>query len=163
MLPGPKMKVPPSCRGSLSWKGSLSNRCWRCPAALARLRAAALSRRKRWKRFAFLSKPDGRDSGAPGLDLRFVFAQLREVLTAEDSTPMMQEDNDGETLRPEATEPNLLPVNVGHFEGRDPAAERLRHRRHCRREEGLASTSAPERKAQNNTLLRIRRRRAHSI
>jgi len=40
-LPGPKMKVPPS------WKGSRPSLCWWWPAALARLRLWKLSLRRR--------------------------------------------------------------------------------------------------------------------
>ncbi len=39
---------------------------------------------------------------APPLDLRFVLAQLRDVLAAEDSTPMPQECDHRDLLRPRA-------------------------------------------------------------
>jgi hypothetical protein len=45
-LPGPKMKVPPS------WKGSRPSLCWWWPAARARLRLLKLSPRRRWKMLA---------------------------------------------------------------------------------------------------------------
>jgi hypothetical protein len=42
-----------------------------------------------------------------------MFAQLRDVLTAEDSTVMPQEDDHRRLLRPKRPQPQLLPISVG--------------------------------------------------
>jgi hypothetical protein len=45
-------------------------------------------------------------------------AQLRDVLAAEDSTPMTQESNNRRLLGPERTEKVGLAVDVRQFDGR---------------------------------------------
>lgn len=46
-------------------------------------------------------EPDGESARPSRLDLRFMRAQLRDVLAAEDSAPMAQENDDRRLFRPE--------------------------------------------------------------
>jgi hypothetical protein len=45
-------------------------------------------------------------------------AQLRDMLTAEDSTPVAQKNDHRELVRPERAEPDGLAIDVGQSEGR---------------------------------------------
>ena len=49
---------------------------------------------------ARVTEADRGESGAFGFDFRFVLAQLRDVLAAEDSTPVAKKHNHGRTIGP---------------------------------------------------------------
>ena len=57
----------------------------------------------------------------------FVLAQLRDVFTAEDSTIVTEEDQDGGIRFPEAAETNGLPERVGKHDSGEPLAESFGH------------------------------------
>jgi hypothetical protein len=61
------------------------------------------------------------------LYLLFPRAQLRHVLTAEDSAPVPQEDDDCRLLRPEPAQADHLAVDIRQFKRGESAAERVRH------------------------------------
>lgn len=63
------------------------------------------------------------------LELLLVFAQLRDVLTAEDSTPVSQENNDRGPLRPQPAENHLVAVHVRQPQLCHSSAECFRHAR----------------------------------
>ena len=74
------------------------------------------------------AEADRDNAGTPRFDLRLMRAQLRDVLTAENSTPVAQEDDDRWLLRPKLAQADDLAVNVRQFKRSEPAAEGLRHR-----------------------------------
>ena len=73
------------------------------------------------------AETDREDASAPGLDLCFVRAQLRDVLAAEDSTPVAQENKHRGLLRPDPTETNAVAIDVGQRQRSEPAAESVGH------------------------------------
>ena len=60
-----------------------------------------------------VAEPDRRQPGAFVLEFLFVFAQLRDMLTAENSTPVAEEHQHCRPVRPERAELDLLPINIG--------------------------------------------------
>ena len=54
----------------------------------------------------------------------FSVAQLRDMLTAEDSTPVAQKNDDRGLVRPERAEPYGLAIDVGQCDGREGSGER---------------------------------------
>lgn len=58
------------------------------------------------------------------LELGFVVTQLRDVLAAEDSTPMAEEYDHGGAGRPERTELYGFTVGIGQGDGREGGGER---------------------------------------
>ena len=68
-------------------------------------------------------KPDGREARALFPEGLLVLAQLRDVLPAEDSTVVAEEDEDRGTLLPQRAEPDLLAFRVGQDDSRKPRAE----------------------------------------
>jgi hypothetical protein len=59
-----------------------------------------------------VTEADGRQGGAGRSKLRFVLAQLRDVLAAEDSAIVPEEDDDRRLLRPQEAEPDLPAFRV---------------------------------------------------
>jgi len=70
-----------------------------------------------------VAQPYGDDLCAFGSDGLFVFAQLRDVLTAENSTVMAKEDDYGRAVRPQGAEPNGVAFGVWQCNVGKPAAE----------------------------------------
>ena len=56
-------------------------------------------------------------------ELVFVFAQLRDMLTAENSPIVPQEDNHGPVVRPQRSEPDLGATGFGQYNIRELAAK----------------------------------------
>jgi len=59
-----------------------------------------------------VSQADGHKPGAFFSESIFVRAQLRDVLTAEDSTVVAEEDNGGETAGPQAAQLYGLSIQI---------------------------------------------------
>jgi len=57
----------------------------------------------------------------------FVFAQLRDMLTAKDSTVMAQKNNNRGVLGPKRAEPHRASVRIGQNNFSEPAAQRCVH------------------------------------
>jgi hypothetical protein len=60
---------------------------------------------------------------------RFVFAQLRDVLTAEHSTVVAEKYNHGGTFLPQRTEPKFAAVRIRQHDSREARAEGCFHAR----------------------------------
>jgi hypothetical protein len=56
-----------------------------------------------------------------------VFAQLRDVLAAEDSSIVAKKDDDGGMVLPQRTEANVVARGVGENDAGELLAERFRH------------------------------------
>jgi hypothetical protein len=52
-----------------------------------------------------------------------MFAQLRNVLLAKDSTPMAQKNHNRRTAGPQRSKLDRMPVRIGQSDGRKLAAE----------------------------------------
>ena len=63
-------------------------------------------------RIAHVAKTDRSEIGTLRLELLLVFAQLRDVLAAEDSTVMTQEDDNRRSALPQRAEPHLALVRI---------------------------------------------------
>ena len=63
-----------------------------------------------------VAEPDRCQRGAGLLDLGFMLAQLRDILTAEDSTVMSQEDHDSGIPLPERAETNFIAAGIGQHD-----------------------------------------------
>ncbi len=70
-----------------------------------------------------VGQADGGKIRASRLNLVFVFAQLRDVLTAEDSTVMAQKHDYGGLLFPQRAEADLEAIGVGQDDGRQRLAQ----------------------------------------
>lgn len=64
------------------------------------------------------------------LELSFKFAQLRDMLSAENSTVMTKEDHHGRSSLPQGAKPRRLAIGVRERDSSQLAAERLRHAGH---------------------------------
>src|SRR5258708_39996846 len=69
------------------------------------------------------AEADGDQLRALLAEFLFMVAQLRDVLTAEDSSVVAKKDDDRRAVGPERAEGLLLSVNVGKRDGGQPAAE----------------------------------------
>ena len=65
------------------------------------------------------------------LEVSFKFAQLRDMLSAENSTVVTKEDHHSRPRLPQGAEPRWLAIGVRKRDSRQFAAERLRHAGHC--------------------------------
>jgi hypothetical protein len=74
-----------------------------------------------------IAQADGRKIGALRLELALVFAQLRDVLAAEDSAIVPEKNHDGRLLVPKRAKPDIVPVAVGQGDQFEPAAEGIVH------------------------------------
>ena len=77
---------------------------------------------------------DRRQAGAPRPELGLVVAQLRDVLPAEDSAVVPEEDDDGRRVGPERAQADRLAVRVRQDDGREARREpggRGHARRRC--------------------------------
>ncbi len=73
---------------------------------------------------------DGGEGGAGLLDLRLVIAQLRDMVAAEDSPVVAQEDQHRGSIFPQRTEANFLAVWIREFNGGEAGTQRVgTHRR----------------------------------
>ena len=64
-------------------------------------------------RVAHVAEADGREIGSPGSEFLLVVAQLCDMLAAEDSSIVAQEDDRGGTAFPQRTEPDFAPIGIG--------------------------------------------------
>ncbi len=71
----------------------------------------------------WVAQAHGDDLCAFGADGLLVFAQLRDVLTAEDSTIMAQKDDHGRAVSPQRAQPDGIAVGVRQGNVGKPAAE----------------------------------------
>ena len=72
-----------------------------------------------------------RQGGSALPESGFARAQLRDVLAAEDSTVVAQEDDDRRLMEPERAEAKLAAVRVGQLDHCQSAVERALHANHC--------------------------------
>ena len=70
-----------------------------------------------------VAQSDGRNAGTPAMDFCFVFAQLRDVLTAEDSPVVAKEGHHGTALAPQRTQLNAISFRVRQRDLRQPRAQ----------------------------------------
>jgi hypothetical protein len=75
----------------------------------------------------YITQADGRDSGSALPKLLLVFAQLRDVLAAEDSTIVPQEDNHRRRISPQLTQPHRLAIHIRQCDGGQFVAIALSH------------------------------------
>src|SRR5207244_1110192 len=76
-----------------------------------------------------VAEPDRRQPGARSAEGLLVLAQLRDVLPAEDSTVVAEEDQNRRSGLPERPEPDLTPVDVGQGDRRERGGDRRAHGR----------------------------------
>ena len=74
-----------------------------------------------------VAEADGGEGGAFFAEGLLVFAQLRDVLAAEDSAVMAKENQDGGIVFPERAEADLLAESVGEDDGCELLAEGFGH------------------------------------
>jgi hypothetical protein len=74
-----------------------------------------------------IAESDSREVHALLPELRLVFAQLRDMLAAENSTIVAQKHNGGGLIFPEGAEAHGISVGIGQREIRQSVAERVRH------------------------------------
>jgi hypothetical protein len=74
-----------------------------------------------------VAQPDRSQRGSGLLKFTLVLAQLRDMLAAEDSAIVPQEDNYGWTPLPQRTEPDLTARSFGQDNIHELRAERFRH------------------------------------
>jgi hypothetical protein len=70
-----------------------------------------------------VAEADGGEGGVFGAEGLLVFAQLRDVLAAEDSAVVTEKDEDGGVVFPEGAEADGVAEGVGKGEGREAMAE----------------------------------------
>ncbi len=74
-----------------------------------------------------IAEADGGEGSAFIAEGLLVFAQLRDVLAAENSSIVAEENEHGGVFRPQGTQTNLLAVGVREDDIREPPAESFRH------------------------------------
>jgi hypothetical protein len=72
---------------------------------------------------ARIAQADNSQMSAFPLELGFKFAQLRDMLSAEDSTVVPKKDHHGRSAFPQRSEPRRLAVGIGKHNSRELAAE----------------------------------------
>jgi hypothetical protein len=72
-------------------------------------------------------EPHGGQARPRGDERRLVLAQLRDVLAAEDSAVVAEEDQDRRAVGPQRVEPHRGPVGVGERDPAEPLGERHRY------------------------------------
>ena len=77
-----------------------------------------------------IAQSDDSEMSAFLLELGFKFAQLRDVLSAEDSTVVAKKDHHGRPSFPERAETGRLAIDIWECDSSQLAAERLRHAGH---------------------------------
>ena len=78
-------------------------------------------------RISNVTQSDRGESSASFLERCLVFAQLRDVLAAEDSAVVTKKHNHGWTLRPQTAQSHRIAVHVRKRDAGQLAAIRLRH------------------------------------
>ena len=78
-----------------------------------------------------VAQSDGSQRGSSLLELGFVFAQLRDMLAAEDSTVVPQEDNHGGLVLPQRAEAQLAAARFGQHHIRQIRTDRFCHGPDC--------------------------------
>ena len=76
---------------------------------------------------AGVTEADGGEGCVFGAEGRLVFAQLRDVLAAEDSAVVAKENEHGRMRFPERAEPDLVAEGVGKSDAREALAEGIGH------------------------------------
>jgi len=74
-----------------------------------------------------IAEADRRESRSAIAEARFVGAQLRDVLAAENSPIVAEEDQDRGLAEPQRSEAKFAPVAVGQLDHGQPAVERRFH------------------------------------
>ena len=74
-----------------------------------------------------VAQPDGSQARALLLEFRFVRAQLRDVLAAEHSAVMADEDHNCGSISPQRAEPDVMAIKIGQNDARQLSAKRLLH------------------------------------
>jgi hypothetical protein len=77
-----------------------------------------------------VAKADGGEGGAFVQEGVLVFAQLRDVLAAENSSIVTQKSDYGRPALPQRTQPNLFPISVGENQISELLAESFLHAKH---------------------------------
>ena len=83
-------------------------------------------------RISDVAQPDRSQSGAFCFERFLMFAQLRDVLAAEDSPVVPKEDNHGWPLRPQAAQSHWIAIDVRKGDAGQLAAVSVRHGSHSR-------------------------------
>jgi hypothetical protein len=78
-------------------------------------------------RIIAIAEPDGGERGSLLLEVCFLFAQLRDVLTAENSAVVAEEHDHGGPLFPQGAEAHQFSVGIRQGDVRQSVAEGLRH------------------------------------
>src|SRR6266567_854348 len=81
-------------------------------------------------RIGHVAQSDCRQRGPFILKSLFVFAQLRNVLAAEDSTVVTEKDKNGRACGPQRAKADAVPVRIWKRDPGKPAAERFGHAGH---------------------------------
>jgi hypothetical protein len=71
----------------------------------------------------FVAESDGGDAGSAVFEFRFVRAQLRDMLAAEDSTIVAEESYDNWCVGPKRSERDLVVVGIGQGDGGQACAQ----------------------------------------
>ena len=79
---------------------------------------------------AGIAQADDSKTSAFLLELGFKFAQLRDVLSAEDSTVMAKEDHHGRTGLPQRSKARRLAVDIGECDSGQFVTKRFAHAGH---------------------------------
>lgn len=74
-----------------------------------------------------VAESDGGQVQALLAELRFVFAQLRDMLAAENSTIMAQKHDNGGLFFPKGAKADGISISIGQGNVRQTVAERVRH------------------------------------
>ncbi len=74
-----------------------------------------------------VAQSDRRQPGSGLLEFGFVFAQLRDMLAAEDSTVMPQKDDYGGTALPQRAQADIAAARLGQHDIGELRAKRFRH------------------------------------
>ena len=77
---------------------------------------------------ASVAEADGGEGAVFGLEGRLVFAQLRDVLAAENSAVVAEENEDDGMRLPERAEANLITEGVGKSDACEALAEGIGHK-----------------------------------
>jgi len=70
-----------------------------------------------------VTQPDGGNAGSFMVKFRFVLAQLRDVLAAEDSAIVPQKDHNRRRFGPDRSQPDLITFRIGQTDARQPCAQ----------------------------------------
>src|SRR5260370_6035201 len=74
-----------------------------------------------------IAESDGGQACSTFLELALVFAQLRDMLAAENSAVVAEEDDHGRMIFPQRAQQHRTAICIGQRDSRERLAERLRH------------------------------------